>query len=221
MESKILSLNVGRPAVMEWGGKTVTSSMNKTPISGPLIVSPTSVEGDSFHASHVHGTPDSVLYAFGMSSILEYLQRLGRKTHIPGGLGENLTVEDLDEKEVLVGDVFAIGEVLAQATFPRIPCAKVNIRMQHPEGQKEMLDGGRSGVYFRILKPGRIHTTDNIQRVSKVQTPSISIHEVYRIYRKSMALQDVERLMKIADLPQFVHTWLKDRHHELTSKPTL
>lgn len=217
METKIISLNVGNPDVMEWNGKKVTSSMNKKSVIGPLIVSLNNVAGDSFQSSQLHGTPDSVLYAFGLPSILEFMQRIGYKTHASGGLGENLTLEDLDEKEVMVGDVFSIGDVLAQATFPRIPCSKVNIRMQHPDGQKEMLAVGRSGVYLRILQPGRICATDIMKRVSKTKTPSISIHELFRIYRKSMKLEEVERLVKIVGLPQFAYNWLKVRHRELTT----
>ncbi len=66
MNTTILSLNVSRPTKMEWDGKETTSGTLKRPVRGPLVVSKTSIEGDSFQATHVHGTPDSALYAFGM-----------------------------------------------------------------------------------------------------------------------------------------------------------
>ena len=48
MTPKILSLNVGGPAPMEWNGKTIKSSMLKKPIDGPLVVHLDHIDGDSF-----------------------------------------------------------------------------------------------------------------------------------------------------------------------------
>lgn len=178
MQARILSLNIGGPAAMEWNGKSVQSSMRKIPVDGPLVVGPLSIEGDSFAKPAVHGTPDSVVYAFGQTSALEFVRRLGRDTYSPGEAGENLTLDVLDEKQVSVGDLFQVGSTLLQATFPRIPCGKVNFRFCHPEGQKAMQETGRSGIYFRVLKPGRISRADVVERVEPAREP-ISIYEVY------------------------------------------
>lgn len=167
MKASILSLNIGDPAPMEWEGKSVVSSMHRHPVPGPLVVHKTHIEGNTFGAPQLHGLEHAVLYAYGMKSALEFVKRLGLQGYEPGAVGENLTVDDLDELEVSVGDIFEIGEVRAQAVYPRIPCGKVNYRMRHPEGQKAMQQCGRSGVYFRILSPGRIHATDTFRRVEK------------------------------------------------------
>ena len=178
MKTKILALNVGVPETMEWNGQKVVSSMRKSTVDGPLVVSMTNVEGDVFQSTS-HGTPDSVLYAYGLASANEVVKRLGRSTYEPGALGENLTLEAFDEEIVSVGDTFRIGEVLAQATFPRIPCVKVNIRMCHSEGQKAMHATARSGVYFRILEPGIVRKSDQVELITKSEVP-LSIADVYR-----------------------------------------
>src|SRR5438874_1872249 len=110
MKTKILSLNVGGPAPIEWNGHRIISSMKKSPVQ-ELNVHLYNIDGDSFASPQHHGTPDSVLYVFGMKSILEYMNMLGRTTYQPGALGENVTVEDLDETKVSIGDVFQIGPV--------------------------------------------------------------------------------------------------------------
>ncbi|MGE4130876.1 MAG: MOSC domain-containing protein [Bdellovibrionales bacterium] len=195
MNCKILSLNVGQPEEMVWEDKRIVSSMRKSPIAGPLIVGMTSVEGDGFSNARLHGTPDSVLYAYGMSSVLHFLQKIGRSSYEPGALGENLTVDELNEDEVSVGDEFQIGEVLAQATFPRIPCGKVNIRIKHPDARETMANNHRTGVYFRILRPGRIERGSSFERTKLAQV-RFSILEACRL-EISRALPSADQLERI------------------------
>jgi MOSC domain-containing protein YiiM len=156
MAHKILSLNIGHPAPMEWKGKSINSSMLKHPVPGPIVVHHDRIEGNSFAQPQFHGAIDNVLYAFGVTSALEFVKTLGLSTYAPGATGETVTLDQLDEFDVSVGDKFKFGNVIAEASYPRIPCGKVNFRMQHERGQKAMQECGRSGVYFRILQPGTI-----------------------------------------------------------------
>ena len=178
MNCKILSLNVGGPEKMTWLGRSVLSSMNKKPISGPLLVTEKSVNEDFFASQEHHGTVDSILYAFGFKSIQKYLAELSIQNYEPGGLGENITVDDLPESEISVGDIFQIGEVKAQVTGPRVPCGKLNYRLQTPDALKAMQVTGCCGIYFRILKPGKIQKTDSFERTKQALVP-FAIPELY------------------------------------------
>jgi MOSC domain-containing protein YiiM len=191
MTAKILSLNIGQPAPMEWQGKSIVSSMLKHPVPGPLKVELDHIEGNTFSSPQFHGMIANVLYAYGMTSALEFMKLLGRDRYLPGSAGETLTLDHFDEREVGVGDVFSIGEVEVQATFPRIPCGKVNFRMRHPGGQKAMQDCGLPGVYFRILKPGKIHLIDTVRRIREA-TPRLTIAQVYPWIVQKRKLQGEE-----------------------------
>lgn len=169
---------------MEWNGKTIVSSMKKTSVAGPIVVHRDSIDGNTFAQPQFHGAPHSVLYAFGMKSALEFAKTLGRDSYEAGTTGETVTLDDLDETDVSVGDIYRFGSVLAQATYPRIPCGKVNFRMQHERGQKAMQDCGRSGVYFKILEPGKIALSDKVERVERARE-MIPISEVYRYVVKN------------------------------------
>lgn len=182
-------MNIGHPAPMEWDGKSIVSSMHKHPVPGPLVVHKESIEGNTFANPAAHGTPDFLLYAYGMPSALSFTQRIGRSDYQPGAAGETLTLDELDETKVSVGDTFRIGEVVAQACFPRIPCGKVNYRMRHEHGQRAMQECGRSGVYFRILQPGKIAGSDVVQR--EITAPVFfSIFEVYSLVVKGLTPTD-------------------------------
>ena len=167
MKAKILSLNVGQPQTLEWNGKKMKTSMIKTP-QQELEVGELAIDGDSF-VFKGHGTPDKVLYAYGLKSVMQYMALFGRSSYDPGALGENVLLDDLDEKQVSVGDVFQFGEVRAQATFPRIPCSKLDFRMQHAKGRQSMVDLGLSGIYFRILKTGKIRLNDRVERIEEAK----------------------------------------------------
>jgi MOSC domain-containing protein YiiM len=183
LKAKILSLNIGHPAPMEWKGKSINSSMLKHPVPGPLVVHVDHIEGNTFADPQFHGTLDFLLYVYGMPSLLSFAHKLGLEKYNPGEVGETLTLDDFDETKISVGDTFQIGEVLAQACFPRVPCGKVNFRMKHERGQKAMQECGRSGVYLRILKPGKISSSDQVILATK-SSEDFSIFEVYQMVLK-------------------------------------
>jgi MOSC domain-containing protein YiiM len=212
VNSKILSLNIAHPETIAWDGKSIESSMHKHSVPH-LDISMTHIEGDSFANTKHHGTPDAVLYAYGADAIADFMKRLGRTSFENGDLGENITLDVLDEGIVSVGDVFKIGGVIAQATFPRIPCSKINFRVQDPLGQKVMIDAGRSGVYFRILKPGRIVPTDAF-RLFEAAKVRFTITEVYERMVGGMRVTpaDVERVRANGAFPeQRIARWLAAR----------
>lgn len=180
MIAKILSLNIGGPKEIEWNWKTITTSMHKLPVEGPLMVHKDHIEGNTFSNPQFHGTLDSILYIYGLTSAQKFAERLGLEKYTPGSTGETLTVDHFDETLIGVGDIFQIGEVKAQATYPRIPCGKVNFRMQHSEGQKAMQECGLSGVYFRILKEGKIKKTDEVKLIE----PAKHRYTIFDLYPK-------------------------------------
>ncbi|MEK7357289.1 MAG: MOSC domain-containing protein [Bdellovibrionota bacterium] len=203
MAYKILSLNIGHPAPMEWNGKSIVSSMKKESVPGPLVVHRDSIDGNTFAQPQFHGALHSVLYAFGMKSALEFAKVLGRATYEPGATGETLTLDELDEFDVSVGDIFRFGSVLAQATYPRIPCGKVNFRMQHERGQKAMQECGRSGVYFQILEPGKIALGDRGERIERAKE-TLLVSDVYRyiVKNETPPAEFVERAKRNGCLPK-------------------
>jgi MOSC domain-containing protein YiiM len=164
--------------------------MLKSPVDA-LEVGPLHVTGDQFANPKHHGTPDAVLYALGLETLQTFFERVDRPL-VYGELGENLTLDVLDEREVSVGDIFQIGGVVAQATFPRIPCAKINFRFKHALGQKTMIEMGRSGVYFRILEPGTITMSDRFERRERAPV-GFTISEVYERMVGGVKVTDSDR----------------------------
>lgn len=193
MTAKILALSVAKPEKLQFEELETRTSMHKRSVD-ELKVNSRSIEGDVFATSQLHGTVDSVLYIVGRESIRPYAKALGLADYPTGFIGENILVDNFDEKEISVGDVFQIGEVQAQATSPRIPCNKLNVSTQNHRGRELMVENLRSGVYFRILQAGAIKVSDSVVRVQKSQAP-FTLFELYDLlaFRKKWSAEQIER----------------------------
>ena len=64
MAMKLLSVNAGLPKEVAWNGKTVTTSIWKEPVSGPVRVSALNLEGDRQADLSVHGGADKAVYVY-------------------------------------------------------------------------------------------------------------------------------------------------------------
>ena len=120
------------------------------------------IEGDEQANPSVHGGLDKAVYMMPKQHYAFWEQQRAthlntRETLADGFLGENLTVEGLDEKTVFVGDRITIGEVVLSVTDPREPCFKFNARMGYKHASKHMVQAGCCGWYLRVLNEGSIH----------------------------------------------------------------
>lgn len=200
--AKVLSTNIGKPIDIFWNDKTINTSMQRLP-TNELEVYKQQIIGDSFNNFKHHGTDDSRVYAFGIDSMHSYYKTLGVLTDLPyGTLGENLTMDKLDETEISVGDIFQVGSTVLQATYPRIPCVKLNFKLQNTNAQKAMFECGRSGVYFRVLTEGKIKPGDQLIKVSASPYPFL-ISEVYlKVYQNTWTPVDLFRIENNGSFPQ-------------------
>ena len=69
---------------------------------------------------------------------------LGRELG-PGAFGENLTTEGLDVSGAVVGERWRIGDVELEVCQPRLPCAKLALRMGDPTMVKRFAQASRPG----------------------------------------------------------------------------
>lgn len=200
---KVLSLQVGEPRKIEWRGRQIETSMIKGAVPGPLQVSFDHIDGDRFVGVSFHGTPNNIFYAMGKETYRQMEQRLNVKL-VNGQLGENATLDQLDETQVDVGDIFAIGGVQVQATGPRVPCEKVNFVTQNPDGQMAFVAIQKPGVYFKVIKPGEIPVGSELKLIKKSNS-GISVSEVYKI------ITDI-RFYKKIDRPERMTAVLESPH---------
>lgn len=160
---KLISVNTGKASALAIGPKKVLSGICKTPRQGGVFAGPLGLEGDEQADSKHHGGPDQAIYLYSAEDYACWSAQLGREL-APGTFGENLTLSGFGPEPLRVGDRFGIGEALLEATAPRIPCHKLAARMGDPGFVKRFRRAGRTGVYTRVLVPGRLQAGDEVRR---------------------------------------------------------
>ncbi len=191
----VLNFSVGRIQPIQIGASVVKTAHIKTPVPEPWRITFGGADGDQ-RAVH----PDK-LYAFARNAYDYWSERLGvdRDAWSDGFFGENLTLDTLDETDIRVGDIFAVGnEVQLVVSGARTPCAKLAWRLNQPRSfQKTFARSRQSGVYFDVIEPGRVCPGDALTRIAHdPEMPSVA--EVCDIIDSHKA-PPLDRLMRLLD----------------------
>src|SRR5450631_4197048 len=158
--ARIVSVQTGRVAPL--GPRRVPSGFVKHGVNGPVHAGTFGLEGDEQADLTVHGGPDKAVYGYALSSYSIWLRDFSQHGAllIPGGLGENVTIEGLDETTVCIGDIVRVGTVVLQVSQPRQPCFKFALRFNDKHLPRAMMRNGLCGWYYRVLEPGTLGAGD-------------------------------------------------------------
>ncbi len=163
---RLLSVNVGLPRDVTWNGKTVRTSVWKSPVSGRRMVRKLDIDGDAQADLAGHGGEQRAVFVYQMDSYHYWASFLGRSDFTFGQFGENFTVEGLPDNEVCIGDRYRIGSAEFEVTQPRVTCYRVGIRMNEPRMPALLVEHHRPGFYFRVLQEGEVGADDDIVKIA-------------------------------------------------------
>ena len=163
---RLLSVNVGLPRDVTWNGKTVRTSVWKSPVSGRRMVRKLDIDGDAQADLAGHGGEQRAVFVYQMDSYHYWQSFLNRSDFTFGQFGENFTVEGLLDSEVCVGDRYRIGDAIFEVTQPRVTCYRVGIRMNEPRMPALLVAHHRPGFYFRVLQEGEVGAGDDIVKIT-------------------------------------------------------
>ncbi|NQU54931.1 MAG: MOSC domain-containing protein [Bacteroidetes bacterium] len=176
---KIISTNIGAAKTVLWHGEEVSTGIFKYPVNQPIYLGTEDVDDDNVIDRKYHGGVDKACYLYSADHY-EYWQKIYPELEMPWGMfGENLTVEGLNEAKINIGDIFRIGEAVVQATEPRQPCFKLDIRFETRGLVKQFIDAEFPGVYVRVLEKGNVKPSDSMERIERKD--SLSIQKVFQL----------------------------------------
>lgn len=125
---------------------------------------------DDSQANQVdHGGEDRALCHYAADHHQHWCERFpaAREMFRPGVLGENISSQGADERQVRIGDVYRIGEALVQVSQPRQPCAKVDARTGQPGLARAFMQDARMGWLYRVLEEGWVPAQPQIHVVER------------------------------------------------------
>jgi MOSC domain-containing protein YiiM len=200
---RLLSVNVALPKIVDVWGRRVETGIFKKPVSGQIRVRALNLEGDMQADLSVHGGADKAVYVYSLKNIEFWRKALNRDDLNPGTFGENLTVDELQESEVCIGDELEIGTARLLVTQPRLPCYKLGIAIGQPDFPKVFHHSGRNGFYLRVLQEGTLAADDPIRRISSSAGPKMTVAEFVGIATgKTPSREDLGKAMDLKALPE-------------------
>ena len=166
---KIVTTNIGNRVTTTWKGKEVTTGIFKEPIEEAIFLDTEDVKGDTICNREKHGGIDQAVYAFSFKHYSYWKDLYPSLEWKAGGMfGENLTIDDLDETIIRVGDTFKVGEeVIIEATKARPPCLKLAIKFNDTAILKQFWNTSMCGIYFKIIKTGYVKAGDTLLQIKQ------------------------------------------------------
>lgn len=203
---ELLSVNVGQPELIGTRrGNQVVSGIRKRPVKpGPIEVCVTNIAGDAQADRRLHGGPDKAIYAYSADHYPWWTEQMHPgEPYGPGAMGENLTLEGVDETAVCIGDIWQWGSATLQICQPRYPCFKLAMVTNRPAIVKRFAESGRSGWYLRVLQAGQASVAEPIL-VEEQDRARISVREAALA---GSQMSEPERLIEIAAHPALAPSW--------------
>jgi MOSC domain-containing protein YiiM len=214
---KLISLNVARPRLVVYNGKTINSGIFKQPVSAPVPLKTLNLDGDQQADLSVHGGPYKAVYAYP-SEHYDFWRRELPGMDLPWGMfGENFTTDGLAENDLHIGDRLRISSAIIMVRQPRQPCYKLAAKFQRDDMLKRFLESGRSGFYFSVEQEGTVAAGDSIEFLSHDEK-AVTIAEMNRLYvREKYNRALLEKAINSPALPEDWRDYLSQRLPEASA----
>lgn len=197
---KVVKLSIGRPKQMNYKeGEMLTGIDKKRVESADLGFD--GFEGDDVADKKHHGGPDRAVCVYPHEHYAFWENEFG--TGLPDApFGENLTVTNMTERDVCVGDIYRIGSALIQVTQGRMPCVTINKQTQKQKLMKRMIDTGYTGYLCRVIEPGTIKHDDEVECV---ESGTVSVYESHEAYYHDK--ENIELLKRVTAVDVLADRW--------------
>lgn len=211
MEARLLSVQVGVPRRLGVEGaenpmdRTWTSGIFKEPVSGPVRLGQTNLDGDGQADLVHHGGADKAVLAYSADHYPEWRRALDQPNLSFGAFGENLTIAGLSEAGVCIGDVWKIqDEVVVEVSQPRQPCWKLARRWRILSLALQVQESGRTGWYFRVVKEGIVAAGMALTLIERPY-PNWTVARANEVMHRDR--NDLAAAAELAALPALAANW--------------
>ncbi|GAL68208.1 MOSC domain-containing protein [Jejuia pallidilutea] len=190
----VKSTNISKPKTILWHNTQVSTGIFKTPVAKAIFLGKNGIINDYVADKKVHGGAYKACYMFSADHYPYWKKMYPHLKWSWGMFGENLTIKDMNDTQIMVGDIYKIGEALVQVTQPREPCFKFGVKFESQNIIKQFVDYGYPGTYVKVLEEGLVSNNDNVKLVERLKK-SLSVAQLYNLIFAKNKNQD---LLKIA-----------------------
>ena len=210
---RLISVSVGSVQSIPYRGQQVKTGIYKSVVNGRVHVDFEGISQDVQVDRKNHGGPDKALYAYGLENLTYWAHHRTEPSYLPGHMGENLTIEGLDDRRIHIGDRFRVGTALLEVTQPRVPCFKLGVKMGDGKFVGEFLKSGRTGFYLRVIERGELGAGDDFEP-AHMDDHGISIADAMKaIIPGADQLDWIRKVLSVEALSEAWREDLQKRQH--------
>ncbi len=195
----ITSVNIGEVKEVTWNGKSIKTGIYKSSVA-IIELEKTDVKDDHVIDRRYHGGIDKACYLYSEDHYKYWKDLYPDLNFKPGMFGENITVKGIDERTIMIGDIYRIGGATVQVTQPRQPCFKLGLVFNTQKILKQFINSNYPGIYVKVLEGNSVKAGDSMELIER-QHNSMSVKEIYRLlYDKEVSHEDIEFALSINTL---------------------
>jgi MOSC domain-containing protein YiiM len=194
---KVVSVNIGERTTVIWNKKPIETGIFKYAVAHPIFLGNEDVTNDNVVDRKYHGGIDKACYVYSKDHYPYWKEKYPDSDLQLGAFGENITMENLDESNIFIGEQYQLGEAIVEISQPRQPCFKLGIRFGNPLVVKDFFQSEFPGVYLRIIKEGNVFTGDKMVLISQPNN-RVSVAEVHSLFHRNKENRELAKKV-IAD----------------------
>jgi len=172
---KVVSVNIGEKKTINYKGKIIETGIFKKPVNHPIFLGEEDVENDAVIDRKYHGGIDQAVYAYSENHYAYWKELYPNLDWHYGMFGENLTISNLEETKIQVGNIYRLGETILEVTKSRTPCMKLGIVFGTQKILKQFWNSTKCGVYFKVIQIGNVAANDKLILITQSKkSPTIA-----------------------------------------------
>ncbi|UPW82840.1 MOSC domain-containing protein [Lysinibacillus sp. Ag94] len=215
-KAMIHTLAIGMPKELHYSnGRSMITGIEKRKVQ-EVYLSARGFEGDDVADKKHHGGPDRAVCLYPAEHYIQWEQELGKPLPT-AAFGENLTVTNMLEADICIGDIYKIGNAIIQVTQGRVPCSTIDKYAEANILLKRLIETGYTGFLARVLEEGTICADSKIELVEK-HPEGISVLHCNEVYFKNKDALAMKRIQVVDALAEDWKQKLEKRIQLLQSK---
>ncbi len=187
-EIKILDIFSGKEETIISTKKKFKSSYRKKQIKGAVNVTKLGFEHDNQSDKESHGGEHQAVCVYPQTSY-DFFQTQYNLDLPTCAFGENITILDVSDNNICIGDQFSCGEVIFEVSQPRGPCWKISEVLGIKKLTSLVVGEIKTGFYFRVIKEGQINKSSTLKLIKR-RYEKLTIEFVANCYLKPKENQD-------------------------------
>lgn len=204
MNVALKAISIGDVKSLKQNDKIVSSAIQKSTIASANVTL-LGLEGDAQADLKNHGGPDKAICAYFFDHYSYWEEKLDKSLSF-SAFGENVTLQGTTEKEIRIGDIFKVNDVLMQVSQPRQPCFKLGLKHGQPQMPVWVRETGYTGFYFRVLQEGTFTMDHSFERVETNPTYPTLAQANELMYS---AHPNKEAIKEIIEINELSESWKK------------